>query len=80
MVGEHPGDGIGDAAGSTVEHGLYFVAFSAERSRYERILARTLGNADDGLIDRLTEFSRPVSGPYYFAPSQIALNELAGPE
>ena len=50
--------------GSTREHGLYFVAFSAERSRYDVMLARMFGDPEDGLHDRLTEFSRPVSGAY----------------
>jgi putative iron-dependent peroxidase len=66
--------------GSTGEQGLYFVAFSAERSRYDVMLARMFGNTPDGLRDRLTEFSRPVSGAYYFAPSQNALREVGGPE
>jgi deferrochelatase/peroxidase EfeB len=63
--------------GSSQEYGLYFVAFSAERSRYERMLDRMFGTAPDGLHDRLTDFSRPVSGAYYFAPSLNALNDLA---
>ena len=65
--------------GTSQEHGLYFVAFSAERARYDRMLARMFGTAADGLHDRLTDFSHPVSGAYYFAPSLNALNELAGP-
>jgi putative iron-dependent peroxidase len=64
--------------GTAREHGLCFVAFSAERSRYDRMLARMFGNDADGVRDRLTDFSRPVSGAYYFAPSLNALNELAG--
>jgi deferrochelatase/peroxidase EfeB len=32
------------------------------------------------VVDRLTEFSRPVSGAYYYAPSLNALNQLAGKE
>ena len=64
--------------GSVVEHGLYFVAFSADPSRYDRMLARMFGI--DGPRDRLTDFSRPVSAGYYFAPSGTALRELAGPE
>ena len=64
--------------GTAVEHGLYFVDFSAARSRDDRMLARMFGNDPDGLRDRLTDFSRPVSGAYYFAPSLNALNELAG--
>jgi porphyrinogen peroxidase len=66
--------------GTVGEHGLYFVAFSADPSRYDRMLARMFGISGDGIRDRLTEFSRPVSGAYYFAPSLNALNELAGPE
>jgi putative iron-dependent peroxidase len=62
------------------EYGLYFVAFSADRSRYEMMLARMFGAAPDGVRDRLTDNSRPVAGAYYFAPSQNALNELAGPD
>ena len=66
--------------GTAEEHGLYFVAFSAERSRYDRMLAHMFGTAADGVRDHLTDFSRPVTGAYYFAPSLNALNELAGPE
>jgi putative iron-dependent peroxidase len=66
--------------GTALEHGLYFVAFSAERSRYDRMLARMFGSDSDGVRDRLTDFSRPVTGAYYFAPSLNALNELAGKE
>ena len=44
------------------------------------MLARMFGTSRDGVHDRLTDFSRPVSGAYYFAPSLNALNELAGPE
>jgi putative iron-dependent peroxidase len=66
--------------GTVSEHGLYFVAFSAERSRYDVMLARMFGTAGDGFHDRLTDFSRPVAGAYYFAPSLNALNELADDE
>ena len=64
--------------GTAEEHGLYFVAFSADRSRYDRMLARMFGTAPDGVRDHLTDFSHPVSGGYYFAPSLNALAELAG--
>jgi putative iron-dependent peroxidase len=66
--------------GTVGEHGLNFVAFSADPSRYDHMLARMFGNAKDGLHDRLIDFSHPVSGAYYFAPSLDALNVLAGPE
>jgi putative iron-dependent peroxidase len=62
--------------GTVAEHGLYFVAFSAEPTRYDRMLARMFGTAGDGICDRLTDYSRPVSGAYYFAPSLTMLAEL----
>ena len=65
--------------GTVTEQGLYFVAFSADRSRYDRMLARMFGTAD-GVHDRLVDFSHPVSGAYYFAPSMNALSEVGGPE
>jgi putative iron-dependent peroxidase len=55
--------------GTVGEHGLYFVAFSADRSRFTRMLDRMFGRTGDGLHDRLTDFTRPVSGSFYFAPS-----------
>jgi putative iron-dependent peroxidase len=65
--------------GTVAEHGLYFVAFSADRTRYDRMLARMFGTDGDGRHDRITEFSRPVSGAYYFAPPLNLLTELAMP-
>jgi porphyrinogen peroxidase len=62
--------------GTVAEHGLYFVAFSADRTRFDRMLARMFGTAEDGLRDHLTDFSRPVSGAFYFAPSLTTLREL----
>ncbi len=66
--------------GTVEEHGLVFVAFSADPTRFDAMLARMFGLSGDGLHDRLLDFSHPVSGAYYFAPSLNALNELAGPE
>jgi porphyrinogen peroxidase len=66
--------------GTVAEHGLYFVAFSADRERFDQMLERMFGVSGDGSHDRLTEFSRPISGGYYFAPSLNALEELGGPE
>jgi putative iron-dependent peroxidase len=60
-----------------VEHGLYFVAFSAERERFDRMLARMYGTSGDGKHDRLMDFSRAVSGAYYFAPSLSLLASLS---
>jgi putative iron-dependent peroxidase len=63
--------------GTVAEHGLYFVAFSADRSRFDHMLARMFGTDADGIHDRITDFSRPVTGSFYFAPSLTTLAELA---
>ena len=63
--------------GTVAEHGLYFVAFSADRSRFDRMLARMFGTDADGIHDRITDFSRPVTGSFYFAPSLSVLAQLA---
>src|SRR5437899_1807768 len=64
--------------GTVGEHGLYFVAFSADPTRFDKMLARMFGTAADGLHDRLTEFTKPVSGSYYFAPSLDELERVIG--
>jgi len=64
--------------GTIAEHGLYFVAFSADRTRFDRMLARIFGMSGDGLHDRLADFTRPVSAGYYFAPPLDLLADLAG--
>ncbi|HXX90242.1 MAG TPA: Dyp-type peroxidase [Acidimicrobiales bacterium] len=63
--------------GTVQVHGLQFVAFSADPDRFERMLARMFGVAGDGLHDRLTDFSTPVSGAYYFVPSLESLAALS---
>ncbi len=55
--------------GSAKEHGLYFMAFGCELSRFQIQLDRMFGVTKDGLRDRITEFSKPVTGAYWFAPS-----------
>lgn len=62
--------------GTVQEQGLYFLAFSADPSRYLRMLSRMFGASGDGVHDRLTEFSRPLTGGLYFAPSLNDLNEI----
>jgi putative iron-dependent peroxidase len=59
--------------GTVREAGLYFVAFSADPIRFTIMLQRMFGVSGDGLHDRLTDFSRPVSGSFWFVPSLEAL-------
>ena len=65
--------------GSVREQGLQFVAFAKDIGIYDAMLARMFGTSGDGLHDRLTEFSNPVRGAYYFAPSLEQLHEVLGP-
>jgi putative iron-dependent peroxidase len=47
--------------------GLEFIAFGESLDRYERVLRRMVG-LDDGVVDALFTFSRPVNGGYYWCP------------
>jgi putative iron-dependent peroxidase len=62
--------------GRVGELGLYFLAFSADPSRFTKMLRRMFGVSGDGLHDHLTDFSTPVSGAHYFAPSLDALDGI----
>lgn len=59
------------------EHGLFFLAFSADPTRFDRMLARMFG-ADDGVRDRILDFSTPLTGAYYFAPALEDLEDALG--
>ena len=59
--------------GSVREHGLYFLAFACHPERFQVQLDRMFGVSGDGVHDRLIEFSTPVTGSYWFAPSIDAL-------
>ncbi len=62
--------------GTVAEQGLYFVAFSADPSRFTTMLHRMIGLSGDGLHDRLMELSRATSAATYFAPSLQVLAAL----
>ncbi len=64
--------------GGVAEHGLYFLAFARELARFEVQLRRMFGVSEDGLHDRLMAFFRPITGSYWFAPSEDALTRLGG--
>jgi putative iron-dependent peroxidase len=50
--------------------GLVFVAFGNTLDSYENQLKRMTG-ADDGIVDGMFRFSRPLSGSYYWCPPVI---------
>lgn len=47
------------------EKGLLFIAYGESLDRYERVLRRMTG-LDDGVVDGLFRFSRPVTGSYFW--------------
>ncbi len=49
------------------EQGFEFIAFGSSLDPFERMMRRMAG-LDDGILDALFTFSRPVTGGYYWCP------------
>jgi putative iron-dependent peroxidase len=64
--------------GNVRERGLYFLGFSCERERFDGMLAQMFGTSGDGVHDRLLDFTRAVTGSYYFAPSVEDIAAVSG--
>ena len=62
--------------GRLTNAGLYFLAFSAQLDRFTWLLESMYGNVSDGISDKLLEYSRPISGSFYFAPNVSALERI----
>ncbi len=60
--------------GNASEHGLYFLAFSCDINRFDVQLKHMFGQTEDGLHDKLIEYSKPVTSSYWFAPSHSDLH------
>ncbi|MHA3053713.1 Dyp-type peroxidase [Acinetobacter sp. ANC 4633] len=63
------GDGHGD-------QGLFFIAYTKDLTRIDRMLQRMFGTSGDGIHDRLLHFVAAVDGAYYFAPSERLLEQV----
>ncbi|MDM1248646.1 Dyp-type peroxidase [Acinetobacter sp. R933-2] len=63
------GDGKGD-------QGLFFIAYTKDLTRIDRMLERMFGTSGDGVHDRLLHFVTPLDGAYYFAPSEDLLAQI----
>ena len=50
-----------------MDGGLMFVAFGHSFDAFEAIMNRMIG-IDDGIVDALFKFTRPISGAYYWCP------------
>lgn len=65
--------------GDTSTKGLYFLSFACDLARFDVQLQRMFGVSGDGLKDRITEFTVPVTGSYWYAPPEADLAKaLAG--
>lgn len=64
--------------GSAQRHGLHFVSFACDPARIDIQLQRMFGTTDDGVHDRLTDYSTPVTGSYWFAPAVEDLAAIFG--
>lgn len=62
--------------GNVSEHGLYFLAFACDPKRIQIQLERMTGATEDKIHDKLMEFSKPVTGSNWFAPSIEDLNKV----
>ena len=62
--------------GTLERHGTIFVGFSQDRPRLDAMLDSMIGR-DGAARDRLTDFTRPLTGAYYFVPSSEALASFA---
>jgi len=67
------------AWGSTAESGTYFISYARDLSVTEEMLQRMFVADADGVYDRLVDFSRPVTGTNFFAPSLEVLSALVDP-
>jgi putative iron-dependent peroxidase len=62
--------------GTVREQGLYFIAFTNDQPRIDRMLSRMYGTDADGITDRVLDFSQAKSGSYWFVPSLETLVAL----
>ena len=53
------------------KEGFEFIAYGESLDRFERVMRRMAG-LDDGIVDALFTFSRPVTGAYYWCPPVAA--------
>jgi porphyrinogen peroxidase len=62
--------------GTLTRHGTIFVGFSQDRDRLDAMLDSMCARGG-GPRDRLTDFTHPLTGAYYFVPSSDALAVFA---
>jgi putative iron-dependent peroxidase len=65
------------AYGTVTDHGTMFVGFAADRAILQTML-ESMAGLKTGARDALTGYTKPISGAYYFVPSNEAIASLAG--
>jgi porphyrinogen peroxidase len=63
--------------GTTRESGTLFIAYARDLSVTEEMLERMFVGDPDGTYDHLLDFTRPITGGHFFAPSLDVLESLA---
>lgn len=63
---------------SLAETGTMYIACANDPARTDLMLARMFGATGDGLHDALTQFSKAVSGSYYWVPPMDSLTTVLG--
>lgn len=61
--------------GDMNEHGLFFISYASHVRKHEKQLNSMVG-MEDGIYDRLMDFSTPLTGNYWFIPSQLVLGAI----
>ncbi|MBD8511813.1 Dyp-type peroxidase [Photobacterium sp. CAU 1568] len=59
------------------EHGLLFIAYCAQQRNFREMLDSMYGEKD-GQTDKLLDFTKAVTGAYFFVPSTEMLTQLQG--
>jgi len=62
------------------EFGTYFIGYSRSPRTIEQMLENMFIGRPPGNYDRLLDFSRPVTGSLFFAPSATFLENIVDPE
>jgi putative iron-dependent peroxidase len=62
---------------TATEQGLHFVSFGQDLDRFDLQLRHQYGLVDDGVEDRLLDFTTPLTGSFWWTPSVEALDAVA---
>ncbi|BHF81717.1 hypothetical protein SprV_0802485000 [Sparganum proliferum] len=60
----------------TGEAGLFFIGYSSTPKTLDWMLDRMAGLTPDGTADSLFNFTKPLTGTYFYVPSQVELQEI----